>query len=1114
MNNQRQERIDEAFSNMLDKSAKASKNVITLDRIRSNKSVGRKKPENNFTKSSSYSKAGIEKKQSSLNVANLDRDSICNKKIIDICCGDDKSSTTSSSIMLGNLDHKNIENQDLKELLERVKRQKQMLLEEVPKENLPQDSKLNDVLIAMEKSLSDPLEESHKKTEISSKIDDAQKIKKQKKKLAKKEEELKLKELQLDLLMQKYKLNELEQKTESGNHEHKVSLPENIPIESSSVIPIADTKHEIQGEVIDKQSSDGLEIVIHVKDKSNKKIAPVTKKFSVQTRGPSVIQKHKKSKTRVNKSKIYSPMKNSSFSCSSSSTSYLSPPAELTNVSNFQNISQAFVNDYTSEQFQRQTNKENFISAKSPTKSITSSRFDRTARKKEKPKINPLLASYINRLLLMDRNSIDALTVSSCSDVPTPSDSIINIPSNTVDDKFKINSFEKSDIDTTPVINIESTPSNFNTKRKHVELRKSVQAVEETPKHLITLHNKGIQVSTIHNSSCEESPSPSFFKSNEQSPESLDKNEGMQDFTENCNKRITDLTNLINKVRLEKMKLLECSISSSGSCGQNSTEYLELPSQIQPAEIVDRDNRDDINRTAEGLKHISQETPPQMEITDELVTVETINFTPMLQDIPKPSAMQNVIAHQPFGNNNKNIEHDLTDLRQNMVGINSQLVNLENYMEKIHEYIGDVVKHKPKPPVSLLRQMKNNVNIDTAQAHELSAIMEVDTKVSETAVEIEALQDSLQDVDIEQNSNSLKMTFQGKSQTQDSGDSVTFGSQIKNLFDNTDINITLKSPSKFQNTSADINLEVKPFPTFEEYYKKLNSKKDVLVNDAEISSEKNEETLPDVMSELLRRNILQRPFDNDTQNSDVTTTDLQEASQSQIIRTPENSNGSVSLLSNSSMENSTSSSTSQEFKKALHKLGMNWALNTLKKTQKSIAHSSSSSIEYPSSKTNYLTNKIIALKNLNEQTLKELEKSHKPLASNITVESSVTESDGKIKKVAQNTECYYNYDGKSQKEDIKALVKKAQNLSLDKESLFRRLLSTSRDLSNNTDNLTRNPSSQTNQRTSTPVFNEKKLSNSSKANSLNETLFSGSNISSVKSNSSDNTHDFNPKRGF
>ncbi|XP_026467463.1 probable multidrug resistance-associated protein lethal(2)03659 [Ctenocephalides felis] len=47
------------------------------------------------------------------------------------------------------------------------------------------------------------------------------------------------------------------------------------------------------------------------------------------------------------------------------------------------------------------------------------------------------------------------------------------------------------------------------------------------------------------------------------------------------------------------------------------------------------------------------------------------------------------------------------------------------------------------------------------------------------------------------------------------------------------------------------------------------------------------------MSELLRRNILQRPFDNDTQNSDVTTTDLQEASQSQIIRTPENSNGSV-----------------------------------------------------------------------------------------------------------------------------------------------------------------------------------------------------------------------------
>lgn len=1117
--NKKQEKIDEAFNNIVDKGNKGSKNVITLERTRKTKSSRQKGTSENCIPHSSYLKSSNVRKESRLNVGILnDKDSICNKNIIDICCNDDKSSSTSSSIVIGHLDQGNAHDQDaLRELLNRVNRQKQMLLEEVPETDLPQDSKLNDVLDAVQKSLLEPqeptqnIETNNVKNDMqTNNKEEIREIKKKKKKIAKKEEELKFKELQLDLLIQKHKLNDLEEKTKAKDDklETEILLPEKHSTDKLSVISLEPSNRD-QCDVIGKPSSNRVEIVIHVKDKSKKKNISTPRKFLVHPRGASSIHKHKKSKNKLKMSKMSTPRKNSSVSCSSSSsTSYLSLPAELINVSKLAHIPKALVIDYTKEQFQKQTNKDDVIYSKSPTKSGTSSRFDRANLKAQKSKTNPLLASYINRLLSMDRDTIDALTVSSCSDVPTPSNSVINIPTNKiVKDKTKNAYFS---MPTDSLINNESTrmvtevvPDTI--IRQNMEAFKTVPLIEETPKRpkRPSLQSRGIQVSTIHSNTLEDVSTNNI--SSTQIPEKVDENEDMQDLTDNCNRRITNLANLINKVRQEKLKLLECSLSSGSSYGQNSTEYLDLPSHISSPPITKRQNTDLKNKTSDTTQDIYEESPPHFEVTDEIHTTDAIEFTPMLKDIPKPSEIQNITTHQ-ISENTNTIEYGLNDLQQNMVGINKQLGKLENYMGQIHEYIGDVAKQKQKPPVSLFRQLKNIVNIDAAQAHELSAIMEVDTKVSETVTDVVPLEDSIISSNQEKTSSDSETMTQNIAEQEVENTSV-FSSRLKNIFENTDINIILKSPDKSHETTP-LNIEVNPFPTFEEYSKKLESKAgaSVAVNDENYG--KNDETLPDVLSELIRRNILQKPFENDTQNSDVSVTDSQLLSKLKLNDIPNISHASITLLSDSSIGNtSTSTSTPQEIEKALQKLGMNWALNTLKKTQESIEHSSSSSLDYPSPKTSYLTKKILALKTLNEQTLKELENSHQPLPPKIAIESSMTESIGKVKRISQTTEYPYNYDKSLDKEDFASLVKKAQNLSLDKESIFRRLLSTSKDLSNATDNITLIKSSQTNQRTSTPVFNDKRKYSSSNGNSLNETLFSGSNLSSVRSNSSDNANE-------
>uniref|UniRef100_A0A1A9V721 Uncharacterized protein n=1 Tax=Glossina austeni TaxID=7395 RepID=A0A1A9V721_GLOAU len=63
--------------------------------------------------------------------------------------------------------------------------------------------------------------------------------------------------------------------------------------------------------------------------------------------------------------------------------------------------------------------------------------------------------------------------------------------------------------------------------------------------------------------------------------------EASQRLTENCALRIAELTELINRVREEKQRLLEVTLSSTSETGLQSTEYLELPECSESNKKID-----------------------------------------------------------------------------------------------------------------------------------------------------------------------------------------------------------------------------------------------------------------------------------------------------------------------------------------------------------------------------------------------------------------------------------------------------------------------------------------------------------------------------------------------
>lgn len=227
---------------------------------------------------------------------------------------------------------------------------------------------------------------------------------------------------------------------------------------------------------------------------------------------------------------------------------------------------------------------------------------------------NPQVAHYIARLLAMSRDSVDQLGISSVSTVATPSSSIMETADNAVSRRALTASSSQSGITDSPPEPLKRPTidaQKMEQLRKFIidnqnlveELNNSLKSTSQVGQNrTIGLRNEdesrkveNIWSELLKNKSAERTNAKTAANElpenteNDQAetnqPQKTDLITKYDELTAHCAKRITDLNSMISKVRGEKQKLLENTLSSAGSLisGQvhkeNVTEYMDFVQQ-------------------------------------------------------------------------------------------------------------------------------------------------------------------------------------------------------------------------------------------------------------------------------------------------------------------------------------------------------------------------------------------------------------------------------------------------------------------------------------------------------------------------------------------------------
>lgn len=249
---------------------------------------------------------------------------------------------------------------------------------------------------------------------------------------------------------------------------------------------------------------------------------------------------------------------------------------------------------------------------------------------------DPQLHAYILRLLAMSRNSIDQLGISSVSTVATPNSSVIdttaNMPgqrplatsvsSETDQSSSSMELIKRPAIDEQKMEQLQqfiadnhnlveelnhslkslTMPQNESDQRKMENVwmeilkdnnRKQTQRSEQGKSVVVISKNDPRKPESILK------PSSKSLAANP-IPKQTDLITKYDELTATCTKRITDLNSMISKVREEKQKLLENTLSSAGSLisGQihreNFTEYLDFAQQQNQNQQGDTSQGSDI----------------------------------------------------------------------------------------------------------------------------------------------------------------------------------------------------------------------------------------------------------------------------------------------------------------------------------------------------------------------------------------------------------------------------------------------------------------------------------------------------------------------------------------
>ncbi|CAB3220960.1 unnamed protein product [Arctia plantaginis] len=417
--------------------------------------------------------------------------------------------------------------------------------------------------------------------------------------------------------------------------------------------------------------------------------------------------------------------------------------------------------------------------------------------------------------------------------------------------------------------------------------------------------------------------------------------EKIADLTEKCTKRLSNLAKVLEEVRKNK-SLVYSQISSSDSIDSHSDhksdKFVKTPVPIDLGEVPKYFEIKSPDPIAE------KECIPVSEKEKSLP-----EFISILTDIPKPAACQisefNLINPLP------------TDV------IRPIPVTPTTHQHNPNTIISESIKYRQKPPPALSRIHLKHGQEDIVP-HELSTVIEVDSPMS--------IKNKTQSSRRNDPNFSNRSSNEDKEPTKNNKANET--SKDKEIVnpDLLESNLKISKPHKLSSAESSddskfhmIDLKhfnkimLQPFISIHEYAKQYNIdapeemsnveelQRDDPVND-DMSSLHSDGSLPDVIAELLKRNIITEPFKFDTGSNVNSTTISSESTLSMlalskarkakkranvVFQNKENigeTSDTLSISSNPDLEN------------AFKKLGMGWASSTLKKTKERLALSSSS----------------------------------------------------------------------------------------------------------------------------------------------------------------------------
>ncbi|CAH0722852.1 unnamed protein product, partial [Brenthis ino] len=418
--------------------------------------------------------------------------------------------------------------------------------------------------------------------------------------------------------------------------------------------------------------------------------------------------------------------------------------------------------------------------------------------------------------------------------------------------------------------------------------------------------------------------------------------EKIADLTDRCTKRLSNLAKVLEEVRRNK-SLVYSQISTSDSTSEPESKSdknkIADTHRVTPHEFI---QDKEITQTPSDTPPLT--LPPTLD-EKTLHKKDSLEFTPFLKDIPKPN-----IFKTP---SNKT----------------SSLNDMTKPTSILHTDHMDT-KTRGRPPPALTRHLKNGQ--ETVIPHELSTVIEVDSPMSIKLKNQSSRHDTKVDMPdktkrfVDETDNISCMT-----QTMIDGCTENKEQQVNPelLQRNVNLEKALRFASSSNESSDDSkvrmmnmkhfnNIMLKPFISLQDYAKQCNigldegsnledAAKAEAVND-DLSSLHSDGSLPDVIAELLKRNIISEPFKFDTGSNVNSTTISSESTLSLIALSKarkDKKKSGVFLKNKENMEETSetlSVSSNPDLENAFKKLGMGWASSTLKKTKETLALSSSS----------------------------------------------------------------------------------------------------------------------------------------------------------------------------